>query len=211
MVTKSENIRANTILVLSQHSVPYISQLPLVDKQPVEQWKTAQEIARRLVILYALTGLSHDADPKKLLTWIESESLDDEILDCEQQYFVERNLSNQDIARLSWNRESLFALVWCLGLQNDLPFPDQEANLSPVFAKIPPAVSVSKFVAQAKRIEHRRILQEADLYYCYHWSIRHPEIWDRPISLSLDVVLERRRALDWVIGGERFDEVALDT
>ena len=206
-----EVVRENTIRVLTQRSVPYLPKLPLINEHPDEQWKSAQQIARRLIVIYALTGLSHDADPKKLLAWLESHSLDDEILNSERQYFIKKDLSKQDITHLSWNQESVFVLAWCLGLQKSLPFPDREANLSSVFPKMPPQVDVSKFVAQSKRIESRSILEEADLYYCYHWAIRHPEKWERPVSLSLDVVIERRRALDWVIGSLKFDEVTLDT
>lgn len=204
-------VRENTVRVLTQREIPYLPQLPLIDELPEEKWKTAQQIARRLIVLYTLTGLSHDADSKKLLAWLESESLGDEILDDERKYFEKKELSKKDIIRLSWNQESLFTLAWCLGLQRELPLPDREADLSSIFAKIPPQIAASKFVVQSKRIERRRILQEADLYYCYHWATRHPEKWTHPVSLSLDVVIERRRALDWVISDERFNEIALDT
>lgn len=204
-------IRENTVRILTQRGIPYLPQLPLIDELPKEKWKTAQQIARRLIVRYSLTGLSHDAEPKKLLAWLESESLDDEILNDERKYFEKKELSKKDIIRLSWNQESLLTLAWCLGLLSELPLPDLEADLSSIFPKIPPQIEVSKFATQSKRIDLRRILEEADLYYCYHWATRHPEKWTHPVSLNLDVVIERRRALDWVISDKRFNEVTLDT
>ena len=57
------------------------------------------------------------------------------------------------------------------------------------------------------------ILEMADLYYCIHWSLQQCEIDGNifPVEFSLYVIQERRRALDWCLSHDMWDEVSTDT
>ncbi len=52
-----------------------------------------------------------------------------------------------------------------------------------------------------------------DLAYCLHWAIRQSELRRErlPGNLKPYVVLERRRALEWLLSQEAWDEVPLHT
>lgn len=206
-----EKIRDISIEGLPRELRSVVKGLPVIDVRPTEQWKSAEDVAKRLVVLYALTGLAHDADSRKLLSWLDSESLTHDILKGERQYFSKAELTQQDIVRLSWNQEGLYTLGWCLGLVKELPYPDGEAALDELFAVIPPRVGVDAFLARSQLVRSKDILQQADRYFCYHWILRHPECWKENVTLNLDVVLERRRALEWVVCPMEYDDITLDT
>ncbi len=57
------------------------------------------------------------------------------------------------------------------------------------------------------------IAKALDLAYCLHWSIRDAEIHGREIPrvLSPNVIIQRRKALEWMFSEENWDEVTLDT
>jgi len=57
------------------------------------------------------------------------------------------------------------------------------------------------------------LLQAADLAYCLHWAIRDAELNGNvaPGRVPPEVVVERRRALEWMMGDEYWDDVNLDT
>lgn len=206
-----ESIRENTVRILSNNSIPYSPNMPLISDVIRSEWKTAKEISERLIILYAITGLAHEADPAKLLTWLENEGLKDGLEGNEESYFLKDRLDKKDIVKLSWSQESLLTLAWSLGLHSELPTPSHEANLSLIFNKIPPVIDARKFILGSRCIEKEKIIQQLDVYYCYHWAVRHPEKWNTPISINLDIVIERRRALEWIVSKKEFYDISLDT
>ena len=70
------------------------------------------------------------------------------------------------------------------------------------------------FVANARMRPQAEILDAADLIYRYHWAVREAGLNKRPAPARLDgeVVMERHRGLNWLIGYEaEWDEVTTDT
>jgi hypothetical protein len=57
------------------------------------------------------------------------------------------------------------------------------------------------------------IAAAADLAYCLHWAVRDARLNDRraPSGLEELEVMERRRALDWLLGNDDWYSVSLDT
>lgn len=57
------------------------------------------------------------------------------------------------------------------------------------------------------------IASACDLAYCLHWSLRQAQHEEKPVpgKAAPHVIIERRRALEWLISSEPWDEVSLDT
>jgi hypothetical protein len=205
-------IRDRNVDFLAQKGISFKGKLPFLDASQDAKWKSSKSIAEQLVCTYALTGLAQDADPKKLFKWLESESLSCNLTDAEKGYFKKDRLSESEIVTLSWKQELVATFAWSLGIQPVLPFPNKEAQLSEIFNKIPPQVSVQHFLKNSARIESEAILQQSDLYYLCHWIMRHSDASKYKKVLNLDVVIERRRALEWIIGDVvAIEDVSLDT
>ncbi len=58
-----------------------------------------------------------------------------------------------------------------------------------------------------------QIVMACDLAYFLHWAIRQAELSGKqpPANLKPYVIVERRRALEWLLSKEAWDEVPLDT
>ena len=57
------------------------------------------------------------------------------------------------------------------------------------------------------------ILSALDISYCLHWAIRDAALTCSPAPAKLTgyVIVERRRALEWLVSEEGWDELTLDT
>ena len=116
----------------------------------------------------------------------------------------------QMLVDISWREEALHALLWVLKLVDDLP-PDHMCPRQPVYERLAPGLDP----AQASEDQRMRPLSEIaamlDFYYCLHWHARkaqyHGDVWDYQIAPG--VVLERRRALEWLFQDARWEDVDL--
>ncbi|MDJ0759925.1 MAG: DUF4272 domain-containing protein [Woeseiaceae bacterium] len=208
----TKTIRDNTLRVLSEHNVPKHPHLPLLESCNL---RTQSQICQRIVALYSLAGLANGADRRLLKDWLVAEGGWSFLSDIEQKNLTDENLSRYELNELSWKQESLYVLCWCIAIVGDLVWPSSEANLDVVFPSIPPEVSISEFVESAEIRSEESILQMLDLYYCIHAAVMHPELWEDQVvreDLIVEVILERRQALEWVCSETvQWDEVSLDT
>jgi hypothetical protein len=211
-MTNMRSIRDNTSKVLSKNNIPIHPYLPLLERASL---KSPLEICQRVVALYSLAGLASGAAGDLLKEWLVVENGWGFLSDIEQEKLNSVNLTQEELNELSWKQESLYVLCWCILIIEDLVWPSSEANLSDIFPRIPPEVSVSNFIGSLELRSEEQVIQMLDLYYCLHAAMMHPELWEGAVvsnQLKMEVVLERRQALEWVCSKTvQWDEVSLDT
>ena len=209
-----EALRQRVASDLLALAVPVNNSLPLADAVPGHSPKEDQAAARRMVILYALTGLAHEAKPERLWQWILANEVADELTAAERDCFL-KPLSKQALIDLSWKQEALFTLAWAGSLVDTLHLPVGECRLDALFPHIPPEVEIPHFLQSFRLRPLGDLVYQTDLHFCLHWVVRHPEAWGESATarrLSLDVIRERRHALEWLVGNAAdWDDVALDT
>ena len=207
-----EEIRTQSLKILEQEGVPENKNLPILDSL---QLRSKEDIAARLVIQYALAGLADEVSPEFIKDWLEENNLFNQLDDYERHFLDAKSLNEEQINELSWKQESLWTLCWVGKLVDELGFPAGECDLSSVFPRIPPDVDCQEFISNFLVREEWEILQAVDLYYCLHSSYRHPELWvekNFPGSLKVEVLLERRLALEWVVDpNTAWHDISLDT
>jgi hypothetical protein len=71
----------------------------------------------------------------------------------------------------------------------------------------------AKFVERMKLRPHEDIFRMLDLYYRAHWWTRNAQLTGQKTgALSIDIIMERRKALEWVLDGtENWDSVNMST
>ncbi len=74
-------------------------------------------------------------------------------------------------------------------------------------------MTISLCCCKARLRSDDQIVSAADLAYCLHWAIRQSELEGKrpPGKVPPYVVVERRRALEWLLSDEDWDDVPLDT
>lgn len=111
-----------------------------------------------------------------------------------------------DIARglafnLYWYIEALWALMWVGRLIDELPFDEgvgsELASLCPAIQRNEAGTKLSGNMQLRTREDLFRML---DLYYRLHWWPWNSQLNGKDTgSVRLDVIMERRKALEWVM------------
>ena len=87
-----EAVRQRVASDLRALAVPFNDNLPLTDAVPSHPPKEDEAAARRMVILYALTGLAHEAKAERLWQWILTSEIAHEVTAAERDYFLKAPL-----------------------------------------------------------------------------------------------------------------------
>ncbi|MHB8801030.1 MAG: DUF4272 domain-containing protein [Thermoanaerobaculia bacterium] len=198
---------------LMNEGVPISHRLPLLER--IGTPRGPKQVADRIVVLYALIGLAHDADPGKLLRWLRDIRCEGALEPQERGLLEKERITNEEEKRLSWLQEALVFLMWAGSLQPELGRAYGECDIDEVLPRIPPEVAVSTFRKSLVLRPIEELLDEADYLYQLHWALRHPEVWREQVlylRFSRDVVIERRRAIEWLLHRRAsWWEISLDT
>ncbi|RLA51911.1 MAG: hypothetical protein DRR42_09070 [Gammaproteobacteria bacterium] len=209
-MTDMQKVRNRTESLLFSEGVPLHPNLPVIENVSL---RAGEDVAKKIVALYAMAGLANGADGESLREWLMEEN-GWNYLSTEDKLKLESvSLSQTDLNELSWKQESLYALSWSGSLIGKMIWPDSEANLESVFDLIPPEKPIKSFVRNFVLRPERELVEELDLYYCLHAAAVHPELWGRKdMKLKMEVILERRQALEWLCSMSiEWKDIPLDT
>lgn len=210
MMTMQE-IRDLNLAEVRRLGYPENTNLPVLDE--TGETRTVSEITDRLLCLYARVACSYGFSKEKALKWLDRENLLDSLVDSERLFF-KSEMDTRQKASAQWEIEALWALAWCVKCHESLDFGDSCAD---DFIKLLPDIakndSTKSFRSGRTLCAKEDIIAKADLSYCLHWAVRDAEIKGQSIpgKVPSNVVIERRRALEWVVGDVAWDDVELDT
>jgi hypothetical protein len=170
-----------------------------------------EEVVQRLFALHATAASAYGFDRLEALKWLRDEQFD-MALTLAERAFLEQG---QGTARVFQGQvEAMWILAWSCGLvpRVDLarPCDSRFASMLPNLKAHQPA---SEWKTRAEVLPVERLFATCDLAYALHWAIRQARINQRPspIGMPEDQFIERRRALEWLLSDETWDEVSLDT
>lgn len=178
---------------------------PLVceDELALRSRDEAIERARALLLvaLRADSVASGEAMPVEALL-SKMPLADDALSPAEQAFLQQETPSQQECAQFIWRYESLFVLEWALGLVDTLPYPDGAADSAATVATL-----IEMRGPQLRPAAE--ILDALDLHYRLHWHIRQSRLKQgvEAAGVDADVVMERHRALNWLV---RFQHAGWD-
>lgn len=204
-----KQVRTESIQAAKKIGVEIPSTLPLMDSGLEVRDKI--EVMARLLAMHAVAASAYGSDRNKVIAWLNQETLSDSLSKQEKQ-FVFEHVGQPD--RFKMQVEAIWALAWAMGIVNDLDFTK---DCDERFVMQLPNLKQSQGSADfQKRINPRpltQIVSACDLAYCLHWSIQQSErVGKQPAGkLKPYVVIERRRALEWLLSKEEWDHVPLDT
>lgn len=170
-----------------------------------------EEVTGRLLSMLPVAASAHGFDRIKAQAWIEQEKLGDYLTRGERR-FIEHGegAPNLFIVQI----EGMWALAWALGLVSELDFSDYSDNR---FVSMLPNLKIAEGSAVLRSRLRLRSVEEimaaCDLAYCLHWAIMEAQRFHAkpPGKVEPYVITERRRALEWVLSDDAWDEVLLDT
>lgn len=205
-----DDAKINSHKFFREHRIHINEQLPLLEGLDELSPQDAQAVARRSVILGYVIGIAYGADASKLSNYLSEIGLLEYASAKEKELLSRKSHSEQEKIDARWLAECVQSLAWCLGQVDLNPFRHCDDTLASRFPK--PFVDPSAFISQAKLRPFEEIYQQADLHYRLHWAARNTRLTGTPCVIKEELIMERRKPLDWVIGVEAdWDEIPLNT
>lgn len=207
--------------LLAKRSVAINPHLPCIESEEEAEFRSSKQIYQRLtaVTIVALRAAEFgNPEPDRAVDDLIHELISergaaDWFTPEESEFLRAANPSEHVCIQLSWRYEAAYALLWALDVSKpNLPFPDAVVDVGTAFEALRDRFET---LAAAERKENRVILDEADIIYRCHWAVRQSSIDGIETGGNLEpgVVIERHRALNWLIGYENqdWDEITTDT
>ena len=136
-------------------------------------------------------------------------------LNPQEKRLLEPNPTAQDILNIEWEYEAYWSLVWALGLVEDITDGGTICDCEKAIMLVAGVKSYDEFKSRCKLRDTEEIMDMLDLYYRYHWAtVQHRAVDPKlPIgNLNEEIVMERRRGLQWLISEEDdWFEIAMHT
>lgn len=183
---------------LSSHEVKVNQNLPCMPSSEDVRLRTLDEVIGRA---YAL-----------MITAVKGEGLEQEHLERavaakkinsfspnEKMIYEAAELDDQTRANATWRYESLYALLWALGLMDELKYPNDICDVKTIVSKIFHP-SREEFESSAQLRDVSEILDELDKTFRMNWASVDARIKNEEVSgrLNPSVVYERHYTLNWL-------------
>ncbi len=204
-----------------------MEQLPVIESSDDVKIRTAEEIAKRaiacLISIQAAFELHSDIDAeekKSAKNFIEglltNFGVENELTPKEKDIIFKEEVSEQEKIDMAWKYEGYWVLIWALGLVDELSYPEGICDCNYATKVVAEHGSFDSFMTTVKLRDIHEILDECDLIYRYDWACvdAHIKGEEAPSDLDSGVVLERHRALNWLIDADEsddWDNVSADT
>lgn len=204
-----KRIREESIRTARELGVDVWPTLPLLDAGL--EMRSADETVSRILAMNALAATAYGFDKVRAIDWLKHEVLTDSLTQQERRFLFE------DVGqpnRFQVQVEGMWALAWAMRIVNEMNFGKECDNR---FAATLPNLKVNQSSEEFRNTASPRPLEQVvaacDLAYCLHWAVRQSELSGKrpPGNLKPYLVVERRRALEWLLTKESWDEVPLDT
>jgi len=204
-----KEIRAESIQSAKDIDVNISSSLPLLDDSM--EMRDKEEIVVRILTLHVIAAAAFGFDRVKAIDWLDKERITGSLNPQERRFISEGVGAVNDF---KVQIEGMWALAWALGIVELLDFTKYCDNrFVEYFPNIKLNESSKDFRSKIKERSRAEVIKACDLAYCLHWAIRQAEITNEPSPFNLRsyVIIERRRALEWILGKEEWDKISLDT
>ena len=192
-----------SIEILKSQGVPFIDHLPLVYETSEVAPREKDEVIARAICSFAAimcactikdNGELTDEDKQGTKDFLDNRFGCIDKLTRMERRVIEGEASCDEAVNMSWKYESLWALMWAMGLVNKLDFPKDTCDCDFVMKTFG-----SDFSERVKMRGTDEILQALDLIYRYHWACVNARVnGTKSAGLDEEVVMERRGGLEWL-------------
>lgn len=175
---------------------------PLIE---AEIFRSPKEIIERALALNVVINVGYGMPTDYARDWLASNKID---FLTENEIDLFRKIDEgapYDENSVRIQVEALWVLVWALGFVKNLDFSSYcENSLSGLLPNLREFESSEKFSEQAVMKPYCEIYQALDLVYCISWALAEANLSgsESPGNLRQYVYWERRKALEWIKGGD---------
>jgi hypothetical protein len=202
---------------LGQRNVPAYHGPLFVDDDEDVNLQPSDEVARRVLVLWAVELRAEGMQQAEALGIIEQNDLWHSVSPTEKAFLLHENPSPSERQRLVWRLESIWVLMWALGYIHELEWPGDMCDVTKLAKLVSDREDDPTFITSARTRAASEILDAQDLIMRIHWAIRDallheggmiPEdlIWSTrsefvPVTAcaAVGVVEQRHYTLNWLV------------
>lgn len=192
-----------SIEILKSQGVPFIDHLPLVYETSEVAPREKDEVIARSICSFAAimcactirdNGELTDEDKQGAKDFLDNRFGCIDKLTRMERRVIDGEASYDEAVKMSWKYESLWTLLWAMGLVKELDFPKDICDCDFVMKTFS-----GDFSERVKMRGTDEILQALDLIYRYHWACVNARVHGtKSAGLDEEVVMERRGGLEWL-------------
>jgi hypothetical protein len=190
--------------------------MPEDTQECADKIRSADEVARRSLVLYAVVAAGHGEPRNELMSWLKAENLWEAASPTEVEFLQSATPTQQQLVNGTWRAEALAPLLWSLGLIPELLPPTGLCDVQGLRRVLPPLMgSAAQWLTTARLRPDGEVLDANENIYQTHWKVRDARLNGRPVPENFHpgVVQERHYAFNWLIGycGQAWDDISTDT
>jgi hypothetical protein len=191
-----------------------LASLPVIEREAETKLRTKDAVVDRAIALMIVAVKGEGLEQPKVEKIRGLFTADGYFSPKEEAFIQSPSPSQHDRVQFVWRYECLGVMHWALGYADKLHKPSQIVDAGKMVALLKDA-GPEKFRSEARLRGASEILDEADLIYRYDWACVNARATGAapPAGIDCEIVLERHRALNWLIGyqGQAWDDVSTDT
>lgn len=171
--------------------------LPYLDRT---EPRASAEVAERALVLHAMLQIYFGAPVELIAAWIKANQLEFSLSQHARAMLTNESVTEQEAINLYWYVEALWAMVWAGQLTEDLAINQPVGgHLASLLPNLQVNEDGSGFRRRFRLRPFEEIYSMLDLYYRAHWYARDGQLNHYSTEpFNLDVIMERRRALEWI-------------
>jgi len=200
--TDPQRVKTESERVIQSLGGKTLEWLPVLDRSRPRE---GAAVADRALAMHGLLSLYFQAPVSAIAEWLRVNRLQSALSRREQSLLrvPEAQFNEQDRIDLYWYIEALWALMWAgriiPALPIDQPVGDEMVSLLPDIER---GQSGEQFSSSFALRPFAEVFQMLDLYYRAHWYARDGHLKGYSTGcFSLDIIMERRKALEWIADG----------
>jgi hypothetical protein len=183
--------------------------LPLLDANLA--LRSQDDIVSRALALHCVVASSYGFPSHRSLEWLRQEKLLD-ALSAEENAFL--NGSARQATQFQIQGECLWIFAWSLRKVEYLDFARPAGDsLVGLYPDLKKSESSAQWQTAISLRSVDEVVAACDLAYCLHWAINQSRLDPRTEVRSVKpyVIVERRRALEWLLVREQWSDIEFDT
>ena len=197
-----------SIAILVSQGVPYIEHLPLRYETEEVTPRDKKEVIERVACSFSsimcalsITKNKYTEEDRVYMTqdFLSAEYHALELLTPMEQQVIAGTISEAGAINAVWKYEAVWALLWALGIVEELSLPSEICDCDLVMGTMRRFKGLDDFMEHTTLRPLEEILQALDLHYRYHWAAVNARVnGSDPAGIDEEVVMERRAGLEWL-------------